>query len=175
MSRVEIYAVRPNGDIEKYGEAQNAFGGAMHIWMALKDKYKTGGGILEGFTTLWQNIGKMSEVDQWVLASTFDNVMITKEHLPTLIRHLNTFMVEDAWSDTLAKEITILKQATRDKHVQAICFNQTSVNSNPWYVSSEDEEGEIVDERPYNINQDTGHWFLTPEYLKKRQLEWIKK
>ena len=51
--------------------------------------------------------------------------------------------------------------------VQAICWNQTSVNFNPWRtrdpdISWVDDEGY----RPYNINKDDRHWFLFDELEK---------
>lgn len=165
MSYVEIYAVRPNGNIERYGEAHNAWGGAMHIWVALASKYKTGGDLIQGFKTLWRSIGQMEESDQWTLASTFDQCIIQKEYLPTLIKHLNTFLCETAWHGTLAQEIEVLKRANEDVNVQGVCFNQTSVNTNPWYIYSDESEEDGEDGRVYNINNDTNHWFLTPEYL----------
>lgn len=35
MSYTEIYTVDTNGDVRLYGEVNNAFAGAMHVWNTL--------------------------------------------------------------------------------------------------------------------------------------------
>lgn len=155
MTYTEIYAVRPNGDITEYGEAHNAWGGAMHIWMKLGEQYGIKGAHPFDLGPLWKSINAMSERDQWVMASTFDQVIIPKEHLKTFVEHLQALLIT---------EIGIIHQAIEDENVQGICFNQTSVNSNPWWICDESNEDEG---KPYNVNQDTEHWFLTPEKLRE--------
>ncbi|SRR6266571_1188624 len=169
MSYLEVFVVRPNGDVVKYGEAHNAWGGAMHIWEKLDKQYQTNCPILN-YRQLWNSIGRMSEPDKWVLASTYDNVLIQDEHLPTLIKHLTAF-VECYPSSTLVEAIDLLERASEDNEAQAVGFNQTSVNSDVWrvYIPPEDEEEEDGETRPYNIYKDTGHWYLTPEYVQPRK------
>jgi len=163
VSYTEIYAVRPNGDIEDYGETHNAWLGAMHIWTKLGEKYHIRGEHPFDFSRLWKSSSVMNEADQWVMAGTFDKVIIPKEQLAIYVQHLRSFATEYPTSN-LTEQIAILERAINDDAVQGICFNQTSVNSNPWWIydESNDDEG-----KPYNINQDTKHWFLTPETLKE--------
>ena len=169
MSYIEVFAVRTNGDITKYGEAHNSYGGAMYIWMKLKEKYNVTYASLIDFSPLWGKVGTLEEADNWVLASTFDYVVISKEHLPTLIKHLKTF-VATYRSSTLEVEIEILERALRDDTIQAVAFNQTSVNADMWCVPLSEGEQELIGDctRPYNIYIDTGHWYLTPQSIKSR-------
>lgn len=163
MTYTEIYAVRPNGDITEYGEAHNAWGGAMHIWVTLRDKYGTHGVHGFDFSLTWGSANKMSERDQWVMAGTFDKVIIPKEQLPTYRNFLRSFANEYP-TQNLEEQISLLDRAILDDTVRGICFNQTSVNSNPWWIydESNDEEG-----KPYNVDVGTKHWFLMPEALKE--------
>jgi hypothetical protein len=162
MTCMEINAVRPNGDVTLYGEAQNSWGGAMHIWLTLANTYGIPMRFSEdGFKQLWGSIDTMSIPDQWVMASTFDMCIIAKEQLPTLIKHWQAFYKLYP-KDTLKEGIAILRKAAKDSSVQGVCFNQTSVVDS-WSVATDTDEGS----RPYNVNQDTGHWYLTPEYLSK--------
>lgn len=165
MSYTEIFAIQENGDITKYGEAHNAFGGAMFIWVKLKEKYNVTEANFMNFNPLWQKAGTLEEADNWVLASTFDKVVISKEHLPTLVKHLKTFT--DVYStSTLKTEIEILQDALEDDTIQGVAFNQTDVVDDTWSIPL--PEDEIIDDetRPYNINKDTGHWYLTPQELE---------
>ena len=165
MSYTEVFAIRENGDITKYDEAHNAFGGAMFIWMTLKEKYNVSQATFMNFNPLWEKCGTLEEADNWVLASTFDNVVISKERLPSLIKGLKTFTAVHSTA-TLKAEIEILERALEDGAIQGVAFNHTSVNADTWTIFL--PEDEIIDDetRPYNINKDTGHWYLTPEELE---------
>ncbi len=168
MTYLEIFAVRPDGNVQKYGEAHNAWGGAMHIWRTLDEKYQTGSGLFD-YRPLWESIGRLDEPDQWVLASTYDWVLISKEHLPTLIKHLKAFCKRSP-TETLDEAITVLERAVQDESVQAIGMNQTSVNDLWWHALTPSDEGADEDEHhPYNIHRETKHWYLTPEYIQSRR------
>ena len=161
MSYTEIYAVQANGNIQQYGEAHNASGCAMHIWTKLAEKYNVKGKHPFDLEPLWNSIKQMNERDQWVMAGTFDHVIIPREQLPTYCNFLRSF-ANDCSTSNLEEQIALLDRAIIDETVHGICFNQTSVNTNPWWIydGSNEDEG-----KPYNINTDTKHWFLTPEKL----------
>jgi hypothetical protein len=162
MTSMEVLAVRSNGEVVNYDEAHNSWGGAMHIWMMLSEKYRIQVRFsMTGFNELWRRIDEMAEPDQWVMASTFDKFIVPKEHLPTLIKHWKDFYDRHP-TDTMAQGISILKRASDDSEVTGICFNMTSIVDS-WRVPVDDEEG---GSRSYNINQDTGHKLLTPEYIQ---------
>lgn len=154
MSYTEIYAIGLNGDIEEYGEVHNAWGGAMHIWLKLREKYSLYGSNFIDFNTLWKSTYILNEADSWVMFGTFDRCIILKKELPNYIKHLHSF-VKEYPTPNLEEQLSILERASKDDTIRGICFNQTSVNSNPWWV----------DTRPYNIDKDTEHWFLTAEIL----------
>lgn len=159
VDALEVFAVRANGDVEKYAEVNNSFGGAMHTWLTLKDIYQIPGGFNEAmFRRLWDSIGEMSERDKWVMAASFDSFIVPKEHLATYLEHLRSF-VEEYPTPTLRELLTILMNALHDPEVMGVCFNQTAT-ADTW------ESGQ---ERPYNINIDENHKFLTPAYIDSRK------
>ena len=104
----------------------------------------------------------MNESDQWVMASTFDMMIVLREDVPTLIKHWKAFC-ERYPSDTLSEGIAILERAAQDQQVQAICFNHTSIVDS-WSVPSEEEQGES---RPYNIHLDQKHKWLNADYIRQ--------
>lgn len=130
MSYCEIYAVNKEGDIHFYDEARNAWGGAMHIWTKLSEKYGKSGSLITGFDTLWKMYGGdvISERDNLVLGSTFDKAICQKERLPELIKAMESFNDEYP-TPTLQKEIEIMKDALNDEDVIGIAWCQTSVSS----------------------------------------------
>ena len=166
MSHIEVFAVRENGDVTLYtNDIHNAFGGAMHTWMALQEKYKTGSGYPTStthFMPLWESIGRMSTRDMWVLAATFDQFIIPMESLPMYLKHLKAF-VEDYPTEQLRKLITILEQMQQDPEVHGICFNQTS-GVDTWSVPVKRRGS-----RPYNVKRETEHTYLTQAYINKRK------
>ena len=166
MTCMEILAVRPNGDTTLYGEAQNSWGGAMHIWMTLKGKYEIAADYSEkGFKHIWESIVEMSVSDQWVMASTFDMIIVPKEALPTLIEHWKKFSKKYPTS-TMLEAIVILERASQDEQVQGICFNHTSVVDS-WSVAIGNGEGS----RPYNVNVDHKHTYLDASYISQIEKE----
>jgi hypothetical protein len=160
MSSCEIYVVRPNGNVEHYANARNAFGGAMHIWMTLAEKYKIQISFMD-FQPLWDKTNEMEERDRWVIASTYDRVIVMREWMPTLIEHLASF-IEEYPTNTLKMVWASLQDVILDDEGIGVCFNQTSVNADAWQglPVSDDEDAERV---PYNIYKQSDHWFLSPE------------
>jgi hypothetical protein len=163
MTYMEVLAVRDNGDVTDYDEAHNSWGGAMHIWMKLAQKYDIPFSFSEeGFKKIWQGIVRMSEPDQWVMASTFDMMIVPKEDLLSLTKYWKVFC-ERYPSDTLREAIVILERASQDEQVQGICFNHTSIVDS-WSVPSENEQ---EGSRPYNINLDHKHKYLNADYISQ--------
>lgn len=159
MSYLEIYQVAANGDVTRAGEAHNAFGGAMHIWQTLADKYRIPVSFMrdDGFSALWKAWPRMTRGDAWVMRGTFDHVIIPPEALPTYLAALRQFTHEHPTA-TLNEALAVLDELARDPTIRGVCFNQTSVNADAWH-GPYDEAAE--DYTPYNIDRDSDHWFLT--------------
>ncbi len=185
MSRTEIYAVTPEGDIELEAEISNSYRGAMHVWTTLAVKYGLVKPGEEGYLLirpgLMNQVWKLRDDDRltwWekvVLLSTFDNVVILRDDLP---RASEAFK---AWSDANviintngareassigAQGLTMKRILDHERGFRGVCWNQTSVCANPWWVydtSGEDEEG-----RPFNIDRDEKWWSLFDEFPQLR-------
>jgi len=134
---------------------------------------------------LWKNPA-VSLTHRIVMASTFDRVMVRCENLPRLIEAIEEYVNdfdrphliqpselivypanappppfpdrEALPTTTLSAQARKLRELAQDDGVAAVCWNQTSVNCNPWWVYNGDDEED--EGRPYNINVDENHWFL---------------
>ena len=161
MSCTEMYIVDKDGNVVPHKEFHNSHRGSMMVWRQIANSMG-----FEGFTFLTGD--RMQKVwDMWqdksaplshriVMASTFDNVMVQRENLPRLIQAIEeyskTFDPGNLFSQCLS-----LKELVDDKDVQAVCWTQTSVNCDTWWVASETDDDDM---RRHNINRDSGHWFL---------------
>lgn len=159
MSYTEIYGIKKNGDVVFVDETDNAFRGAMHVWNRLCDKYNIPGGMFGGFQDLWKkaDTGFLSDAENTVLKSTFDNVVVKKEDIPMLLEAFKEYDEQFPNSSLLAQAHIIKKEILQDDDMIGVCWNQTSVNSNPW-TEYDDEADESI---PYNVLEGNRHWSLT--------------
>jgi len=163
MSYTEIYKVNKDGDCEIAGEARNAFKGAMFIWNEFSKEYL--GKDFEMFFSqkTWglQSDPRLSRNERIIMKTTFDNSMVRKANIPILIEAFAEFIVTHP-SDNIKTQIEIFKKLL-DEDILAICWNQTSVNNNPWTEYKEDTDEQI----PYNINGGSKHWFVFDDLGEK--------
>lgn len=156
MSCTEMYVVDSDGDVILHKEFSNSHRGAMMVWRQIAENmgfnvdfpFLVGDGIQKVWNIWKDNTAPLSH--RIVMASTFDNVMVKRENLPNLIEAIEEYSKAFDPGHLLSQAAT-LRELTNDDQVAAICWNQTSVNCNPWM----DDEGE-----PYNINSGLRHWFL---------------
>src|SRR5690625_3399276 len=130
----------------------------MHVWSKLSQKYGVDGGIFGGFEGLWEmaNQGKLNEHECIAVRSTFDNVIVKKEELPMMIDAYLEDDKEFSNSSLLEQVVIITDQLLNNEEMRGVCWNQTSVNSNPWADYDEEKDEEV----PYNIFEGERHWFL---------------
>jgi hypothetical protein len=159
MSYTEIYGAKKNGEIVLVNETKNAWRGAMHVWDKLSEKYGVTGGLLSGFNQLWKmaDTGKLLDFENVVMKSTFDDVIVKKENIPALLTAFREYDNHFPNSSLLEQAEIIEKEILNDDEMLAVCWNQTSVNCNPW-TEGYDEETE--EEIPYNILNGERHWSL---------------
>ncbi|WP_028983311.1 hypothetical protein [Sporolactobacillus terrae] len=160
MSCTEIYGVKSNGEVTFIDETENSWRGGMHVWTKLCEKYGIRGGMFGGFEKLWKmaDTGKLLEFENVVLKSTFDNVVAKKEELPILLAAFREYDKQFPNSSLVEQCEIIEKEILKNDEMIAVCWNQTSVNSNPWI---EDYNEETDEEIPYNLTTGNKHWFLT--------------
>lgn len=166
MSSCEVYAIGIDGDVHYYDAARNAWGGAMHIWHTLGEK-RLGRelSVFQGYDRVWKLFGTPA-LQPWenvALGFTFDRVWVRRENLPRLADALAEFWLQHHHpAPTIPALVEIIRRAAADEAVRGLCFNQTSVCSNPWRVRLGEDEG-----RPYNFDRDGhgegGHWELFEE------------
>lgn len=185
MSYTEIFTFDKKGNASQYGEVKNAFRGAMQVWNLLDFKYLPpfiptwalnlpvreeryhrssdfmGGGLKEVWS-LFDN-PDISETDKIVLGTTFDNVVVMKENLQSVIDAFRAFEGETS----LKEQADILEEALNDEDVIAVAWNQTSVNGGAWETGDvfydEDGDEQLV---PYNLSGDK-HWDLFNEKVEE--------
>lgn len=160
MSYTEMYVVRSSGEVESAWTFSNAFQGAIFVWERLCEQYRIGGSRLGGrYEALWARTNELAPDDRWVLASTYDRVIIPRESLPRLIEAFERFLTRHS-TPNLERQLTALRVMLVEPDVIGVCYNQTSVNAGAWQVPDPEDEGNLI---PYNINRDKGHWFLTED------------
>ena len=169
MSYTEIYGIKNNGEVAFVNETKNAWRGAMHVWNRLCEKYEIKGAMFGGFQELWKmaNTGALADFENTVLKSTFDNVVVKKEEIPMLLEAFREYDKHFPESSLVEQAEIIENEILNDDEFMGVCWNQTSVNRNPWLIETEptedDEEEEEDDSEsaPYNILSGEKHWFLT--------------
>lgn len=182
MSYTEIYKFKKNGNAELLSEIKNSWRGAMAIWDILDKKYlpkfvpdwakllgttdqeyyRTADMMGEGIKEIWAlyKNPNVSEIDKIVLASTFDHVIVLKEHLPHLIKAFREFEGETS----LKEQAEAIEEAlNNDQNLIAIAWNQTSVNCGVWNSEETTIEDDEETHLPYNMLSGNKHWNLFAE------------
>jgi len=159
MSYTEIYGVKTNGEVVFVDEVRNAFAGAFHVWQSLADAYGIQGGMLGGFNQLWKmaDKGVLKDFENITMKATFDNVVVKKEDVPNLLQAFKEYDKTYPNSNLPEQARIISEEILLDEDFIGVCWNQTSVNSNPWV---EGYDVEMDEEIPYNVLNGKRHWFL---------------
>lgn len=183
MSATEIYGFDQNGDAHQVGQVENAWRGAMAIWMALEQLYlpeyvpEWAKGLpddfiqrfhQEGFSRLSDILNREAMKDIWVLfekdevhlvdkivlGTTFDYVVVKREDMPRLLKAFREF----EGNSSLEEQAGIIQTMYESGEWMAVAWNQTSVNGESWDKFEHcEEDGEA---KPYNLFQFSKHWFL---------------
>lgn len=191
MSRCEIYAFDQKGDAQYYGDAQNAWGGAMAIWMEMSKAYGLTYSMMSETCPLWERFNsgrigyRLDKRDDIVLGFTFDRVWVRKENIGKLIDALQSFYDERISTKdivpTIVGIVEVLRKAAGDEGIQGVAFNQTSVSDAFWHLYPPSPHEDCGDEdcdpcyladngRPYNLNTDEGHWELFEALAKPKEM-----
>lgn len=165
MSQLRVYAIHSDGEVDHYGDVSNPFAVCVHVWSTLARKHGVANPMYGG-TALWDlaGVGALDDVDELVLGFTFDASWIRRENVPELSEALRVF-----WDDarfvngdpdrkvapSIPRLCDLLDAFVRDPDAgTGLCFNQTSVNENPWQVRTDDENEEGEHRRPFVFGQD---------------------
>lgn len=168
MSAIEINVFGLDGACRPYGEVRNAMDGALTIWERLSDKYRLPfhpWKTEDGFP-IWKacNQGKLSEADRICVLFTFDNAWVRREHVAKLVEALRAFhaghVAGTGITPSIAAVADALEAAAKDETILGFSFNQTSVNSNPWFSYSDGAD----EPTPYNVLTGTRHWEIFDDW-----------
>lgn len=168
MSYITVYTINHNGDVDNFGEAQNAMACAPYIWRVLSEKYGFGNTFLDAEPPVWRKFidPTVPIADRIVLGFTFDSPWIRRENIPRLTEALESFWREHhsrresdgktiAVVDTIPRVVELLKRAF-DADCRGVCFQQTSVSDRIWQIRQFcDKCGHDLDDiRPFNFDRD---------------------
>lgn len=104
------------------------------------------------------NNDAVPEKERIVLGTTFDKVLVKREHIPTVIEAFRSFCGDT----TLPEQADLLEKIMQDPDVIAVGWNQTSVNADNWTEYYFD--GETMEYKPYNCLTGADHeWLLEDE------------
>lgn len=171
MSVNRMFVIDKSGDVRDGFEYQNAFHGAMLIWLEMGQKYGVvnrsnpvalGAMLLDedGMKPVWA-LAKDPKVefhDRVTMATTFDRAMVKSEHFPQLVdclRKSAVWLPKHCHVARMADDLESLKESL------GVCWQQTSAAENLWLEKvSEDEETGEPEYRRYNIFKDSNHWSI---------------
>ena len=186
MSYTEIYKFGKDGNCVFLDETKNSHRGAMAVWRHLEKKYlppyvpsylasmpesfrkeradwdytRFSSSTDDELKEFWNLVDedRVDMTDKIVLSSTYDNVVVMREDIPTLLEAYRAF-----GGDTSLKEQAdiIEKFLMSDDDLIAIAWNQTSVNSSPWETWKPNAE----EPTPYNLFKTKG---------KKHRVMWCR-
>lgn len=159
MTEVIIYGVNKDGNVEYVGEADNSWAGAMHVWGRISKKYALPGGLF-GYQALWNAVDKgiLQPFENMVVKSTFDDMIVEKKDIPELLQAYAMYDAEYPGSNLAEQAEIITEEILNNEDMIGVCWNQTSVNSNPWTDGYDEEEDEPI---PYNVLTGTRHRLIT--------------
>lgn len=180
MSSLEVYQIAKDGVVRHLGDAGCAPAGWMHFWSAVSMRVfgERMGFDDESCQRVWRLFGsdRLTVTENILMGASFDRAWVRRGGIDELI-----WALHDWWPDncrigghmvrpTLLEVVGILRCVAHD--ALGVCFNGTSVNSNPWRVR-EGEEGET---RPFRFGTDThlvdgGEPWEVFEALKERGLK----
>lgn len=159
MSYTTLYLVPEEGEVESYAEFKNAFQGSFNVWSEMGKSYLGMENVsFVNMKPVWNLFkdGKVLLNDRIVLASTFDWIMVKREHLSVVVDAMDDFSKRYE-SGHLPEQAEKLRELAHDESCYAACWCQTSVVGDMWErVDAEEEETY----RMYDISRDTDHWFL---------------
>lgn len=160
MSSLQVYVIDKTGRVEHLADAHNSGAGFPWIWdrIALKHtgkRFPILGGDAEA-RAVWRLFGTpgLSAVENIIMGMSYDNVWIARKRLfdvqNSLVRwwpencHISETgalgMFNGMVEPTLMFLVGILECVPDD--AIGVCFNGTSVNSNPWRVKTDDTDDE---------------------------------
>lgn len=175
MSAFEVYVIDAAGDVNPLGEVRNPHGAAPHIWRLLSQKYGVADPLsaMNGYDTpLWKlfRSGRLTDDENTLLGFTFDGVWVARENIPRLLTAIERWWPgnRQQWSEfdkkfyevtpTLEGVAELLRTVPDD--ARGVCFNPTSVNSNPWSITLTcacptcGDEHSLDEDRPFNFDKD---------------------
>jgi len=144
------------GNAELYAEIENAWRGAMAVWMKLNHKYihRQFSFSKECMKNVWNLAGNkdVSIADKVVLFTTFDRYIIKKEDIPTVVECFK----QKGYKDTsLSEQAEVIQSLYENDDCIAVGWNQNSINYNTWDT--------FHNGKPYNIFKGKEHHYIFDE------------
>ncbi len=182
MSRLEIFAFNKDGDAFHSGDHKTPWGGSIAIWQKLSESYNGPFSLGTGTVKIWKMWKELSDMQDVALGFTFDRCWVKRENIKLLTDALqvfyNLYLEPDGIVDTIPRAIEVLRKAAADESLRGVAFNGTSVSECLWYVRQEVSEAHReecytcaqCEPRPYNLDNDEGHWELFEELAIPKEM-----
>ncbi len=164
MSYTTLYTIRRDtaGNMVAERTFNNAWGAAPYVWSALAGAYQPGGGSNpHSWERTWEPeyMAKYTAEERLVMETTFDKAVVPREKFPEVASAMQAFVRKYPAGNKVCHLPAIaecLDALYGDPDVRAVAFQQTSVVESQWEIYDEEQD----DYRPYNIDTDTGHFFV---------------
>ncbi|MFB9992042.1 hypothetical protein ACFFLM_08725 [Deinococcus oregonensis] len=159
MSHTELTALDAAGQAVQSIQIQNAFRGAMHVWMTMAKELSLSPVVVFDPTTAHQvlDVWKVPDAPTYLqitMLSTFDNMLVRRSELVEVAQAFQEFSRMHA-PGSLLEQAAALEELSHLEQIHAVGWCHTSVIDNPWRPL-DPTGGEY---RPFDFATDT-HWFL---------------
>jgi hypothetical protein len=145
VSSLDIYSIDRRGTVRHgYGRCRNSWGGAMHVWDTLSQKYcGKPFPMSSNSPAVWGlfRTRVLRREENIALGFTFDRVWVRRLHLEELADALQWFHETyqrradgHVVAPTLAEAAAVIQSAAGNRTIRGLCFNMTSVNCGVWSV-----------------------------------------
>lgn len=172
MSYTELFAIKKDVAIKK--EFKNAFRGAMYVWSDIAKRY-AGFDVfpfdyddqMEVWNYHYRHPNVMKEHEAIVMLSTMDNAMVEANQWERLVKAFEQYGLEHPNSNYYdqANAIKELVEQEGIENIIGFAWNQTSINSVPWFITEEyvEELDDYVD-HIYNPDESSNHFWVFEQW-----------
>lgn len=168
MSSTTLLGIVKDGTVEAIEEYGNGHGAGPFVWHIIATRGGASHWMMNPSIISSGYLPKCTKSEAWALAMTFDNCIIRREDADVAAKWLKAFL-DGALDQNRVNHWPKILAALEDmpEGYDGIAIHHTSISECRLHDGVYDEETE--ENRPYDINTDSDHFFLTEALVE----EWM--